>query len=974
MPKLSDEKKNNLYDRANHFRRSNEYDKAMGIYEQILNEDTEDAESYWSLVLCTYGIEYVEDPATHRRVPTVNRAQVTSVFADENYKSALKYADAEQRSVYEAEAREIEQIQKGILAISSKEEPFDVFICYKESDANGRRTPDSVLANDLYHQLTQEGFKVFFARITLEDKLGSVYEPYIFAALQSSKVMVVLGTKPEYFNAVWVKNEWSRYLALIKNGANKILIPAYRDMDPYDLPEEMSHLQAQDMSKLGFMQDLIRGIKKIAGQDTNVTTNNFTQQNQGSASGNGAQALVDRAFLFLEDGDFTRADELCEQALNQDPKNAKAYVGKLMAEKKLRTQEALSEGTQELTGNNYFQKAIRFAEDSLKNELNRCNQMIMDRDTYEKAVASIPTSITGNGLLDDKLYWDIEHGLKNAVESLQRIPHWKDSVQKVEECSAWLEKLPNLKKQAVYERTTALITKDSLNIDVLDHDLYKQTIQKIEQAISAFNSIIDWEDSRQQAEQCEEQVKLLSEKRERSVIQKLGEAYEAAKQKKNPAKAIKVLEDTMNLCVLQENETEPINQYRKKVSELKELLQKKLKKKRRKRKWIILSLIALLAVLAAPFIKSGIEEAHKAKLYESALMYTNGDELNSAIAILEQLGDYRDSEELLEQYRIIPELKYEFIDIEVIDGDYVEVQGIEIQGFLERWSTYSIEEITIPESMYGYPVKYIGEGAFKDCDHLISVELPDSVIEIKNSAFYRCSRLESIKLSEGTTRIGDWAFSDCSLTSIEIPESVTQIGTGAFSHCWRLTDIEIPEGVTQIESETFRGCSNLTSIEIPKSVTLIGWWAFSDCDSLTRVEIPENVTLIGYEAFYNCFGLTDIEIKGMTQIGNGAFGSCDNLTSIVMSENVTQIGEQAFAYCRNLTSIEIPEGVTQIGNWAFAYCSCLTSIEIPKSVTQMGEHVVLECNNLEIVRVHPYSVAESWAKRNVSSEVIQYID
>ena len=75
--------------------------------------------------------------------------------------------------------------------------------------------------------------------------------------------MVVLGTKPEYFNAVWVKNEWSRYRALIKNGAKKVLIPAYRDMDPYDLPDEFSHLQALDMSKLGFMQDLIRGIKKI---------------------------------------------------------------------------------------------------------------------------------------------------------------------------------------------------------------------------------------------------------------------------------------------------------------------------------------------------------------------------------------------------------------------------------------------------------------------------------------------------------------------------------------------------------------------------------------------------------------------------------------------------------------------------------------------------------------------------------------
>ncbi len=265
LPKLDNDKSANLYDRANHFRRNNEYDKAMAIYENILNENGTDAEAYWSLVLCQYGIEYVEDPVSHKRVPTVNRAQFTSVFDDDNYKSAVKYADESQKSIYMAEADAINELQKGILVISQKEEPFDVFICYKETDKNGRRTPDSVLANDLYHQLTREGFKVFFARITLEDKLGTAYEPYIFAALNSAKVMVVLGTSPEYFNAVWVKNEWSRYLSLVKQSAGKkILIPAYKDMDPYDLPDEFSHLQAQDMSKLGFMQDLIAGIKKCS--------------------------------------------------------------------------------------------------------------------------------------------------------------------------------------------------------------------------------------------------------------------------------------------------------------------------------------------------------------------------------------------------------------------------------------------------------------------------------------------------------------------------------------------------------------------------------------------------------------------------------------------------------------------------------------------------------------------------------------
>ena len=117
LPRLNDERIADLYDRANHFRRNNDYDKALGIYELILNENKEDAEAYWSIVLCRYGIEYVEDPKLRKRIPTINRAQFTSILADDDYKSALKYADAFQRAVYEREAKSIDEIHKNILIL-----------------------------------------------------------------------------------------------------------------------------------------------------------------------------------------------------------------------------------------------------------------------------------------------------------------------------------------------------------------------------------------------------------------------------------------------------------------------------------------------------------------------------------------------------------------------------------------------------------------------------------------------------------------------------------------------------------------------------------------------------------------------------------------------------------------------------------------------------------------------------------------
>ncbi len=425
LPRLADERKADLYDRANHFRRNNDFDKAMQIYESILNDDKTDAESYWSLVLCRYGIEYVKDPATQRRIPTVNRAQFTSVFMDENYKSALQYADANQRAVYEAEAKAIDDIQKNILEISQKEEPFDVFICYKETDADGRRTMDSVLATELYHELCKEGFKVFFARITLEDKLGTAYEPYIFAALNSAKVMVVLGTKQENFNAVWVKNEWSRYLALIKNGAPKTLIPAYKDMLPYDLPDEFSHLQAQDMSKLGFMQDLVRGIRKIAGAEKTAASQEMPAVSAPVAS---AAPLLKRAFIFLEDGDFERADQFCEQVLNIDPENADAYIGKLMVECRTCKREDLKRFSVPFNTSNNFSKAIRFGGKAVEDELwgyikfiNERNELARLNAAYEQAAEKMAQA-------------SVEAQFKEAAALFGNIADFKDAKTQAELC------------------------------------------------------------------------------------------------------------------------------------------------------------------------------------------------------------------------------------------------------------------------------------------------------------------------------------------------------------------------------------------------------------------------------------------------------------------------------------------------------------------------------------------------------------
>ena len=263
LPLFSDESAQLLYDRGNSYLRQNEYDKAETIFNQLLALCPEDPEIYWNLVLCKYGVTFVQDPKTGEYIPTCNRTHYESILNDKNYQKVIQYADDEQAAYYRETAETINNIQKGILAVSKKEKPFDIFISYKETDSEGNRTKDSISAQNLYERLTESGYKVFFSRITLEDKIGTEYEPYIYAALYSSKVMLTVCSSNENIESPWVRNEWSRFLTLRQNDASKTLIPLYFDMPKSDLPDTFALLSSYDMKADGFEQELLRGIKKL---------------------------------------------------------------------------------------------------------------------------------------------------------------------------------------------------------------------------------------------------------------------------------------------------------------------------------------------------------------------------------------------------------------------------------------------------------------------------------------------------------------------------------------------------------------------------------------------------------------------------------------------------------------------------------------------------------------------------------------
>ena len=800
LPRLNDEKRINMYDRANHFRRNNDFDKAMSIYENILNEDNTDAEAYWSILLCRYGIEYVEDPTTKKRVPTINRAQYTSIFADEDYKCALANADVYQKSIYESEAKAIDEIQKGILAISQKEEPFDVFICYKETDANGRRTRDSVLAQELYDGLTKEGYKVFFSRITLEDKLGSAYEPYIFAALNSAKAMIVLGTKPEYFNAVWVKNEWSRYLSLIKQGKEKTLIPAYRDMDPYDLPDEFSHLQAQDMSKLGFMQDLIRGVKKIVGQDKKSAAVSSSETTVSAAVGVDTASLLKRAYFFLEYGEFENADEYAEKILDIDLEFTEAYIVKLMVEYRIKYKSDFVNIKTPIANSINYKKAMRIANAEEKALLEGYNNAIIERN---EAVRKEENYSHGISLMNSCKY-------DEAIISFQKVLNYKDSAQKIDECKKEKE---NRRLEGIYLKGKQLFNTNSFK-----------------DAAAVFKTIQDYKDSKELVDKCYENAEIVRKDNilfsamkkmyNENTIESFNEAISLLKQ----IPSWKDSEEKIKLC-------------EKKIEEVK--AKAKAAQKARIRRIIVRSVIAcfvaLIVVLGIIFIPKHILNEYIIKgEYGKAIEMGKMTEFVVPDGVTQiKPGAFSDCREL----------KSVTIPNSVTSIGERAFSGCE-----------NLISITIPNS-----VTSIGNNAFSHCYDLTSITIPNSVTSIGDNAFTYCRALTSITIPNSVTSIGNSAFRECSnLISITILDGLRSIGDSAFYECKKLGIITIPNTVTSIGTDAFYYCENLTTITIPNSVTSIGDGAFRRCTNLTSITIPDSVTSIGDSAFYACSKLKKI--------------------------------------------------------------------------------------------------------------------
>lgn len=164
--------------------------------------------------------------------------------------------------------------------------------------------------------------------------------------------------------------------------------------------------------------------------------------------------------------------------------------------------------------------------------------------------------------------------------------------------------------------------------------------------------------------------------------------------------------------------------------------------------------------------------------------------------------------------------------------------------------------------------------------------------EIGDRTFYDCREIVSVVIPEGITKIGNYAFSECSVSEVVIPDSVTYIGTGAF---WD---------------------SGITTVNISKNVTYIDPTAFWHTESININPKNENYSSED-GVLYN---------KNKTELIK--YPSFKYSESFVIPNTVTTIGGVAFACDRGPASITVPNSITYMDAGIFAEAYGLENIYV----------------------------------------------
>ncbi|MCR5044941.1 MAG: leucine-rich repeat domain-containing protein, partial [Bacteroidaceae bacterium] len=323
---------------------------------------------------------------------------------------------------------------------------------------------------------------------------------------------------------------------------------------------------------------------------------------------------------------------------------------------------------------------------------------------------------------------------------------------------------------------------------------------------------------------------------------------------------------------------------------------------------------------------------------------------------------------------------------------------------------------SITSAIIGEGVKVIGEGAFRECENLVTVTFDGvcQVESIRDWGFFSCEKLSSLTLPASVKSIGSNAFDTCTgLESIDL-NTLQSIGWGGFANCNKLTSVIIPATVTSMGGHSFIHCQLLETVTFKtgNNGLTMGELEFNDCPKLATVTFETGSTgqCIGNRAFSSCPSLVNLDLGNVQSIDWAAFANCSSLATVTIPSTVTTIGDNPFQYCPALATITvdgenetfnsngdcnaiiktsnnalitgcmntvIPNTVTSIAKQAFQGSSSasFTTITIPSSVTSVGTDAFYDCSNLATATFGAESLTTygSNAFKNCSGSLIIWV-
>lgn len=340
VPFLDNKEISDACKNAERLRREGHFDKALELLNGLILLEPTDADLYWAAALCRYGVSFSDDKLT------VKNALAKSLLSDEDYKTALKFADDTQRAIMESAAARIDEIRR-----KSAEAPLvgsgcDIILCCKRDELRAR----------ISAKLTAAGYVV-------------CDDPQNEALLESAKAVLVVGETAEDFyyasnaddpQTLPHDNSYNACVDADKLFASgKAVIPVCRGLSPKDLPAELRRLQACDMDKLGWESDILSVLSVIFGRSA-----------AGVPPSSSSNPMLRRIYIMLDDGDFSGADRISSQLIEKEKNNpricAEAYLAKLLCEFKISSEKQLADLRRDFTSSENYRRAMQLGAEDLR--------------------------------------------------------------------------------------------------------------------------------------------------------------------------------------------------------------------------------------------------------------------------------------------------------------------------------------------------------------------------------------------------------------------------------------------------------------------------------------------------------------------------------------------------------------------------------------------------------------------------------